>query len=320
MPGVILVAIGVVFLLDNFNVIDFRWENLFYLWPVFLIMGGVNLLLANQHATWATITKIAVVTVAFGFLIFTPTKHKLFWNHSHGNFNFSDHDNDNDDDDDQADSKGVVKIEGTSKFNEPFTVGTEVARFNIHGGGAVFNLNDTTSQLFEAQTKESFNRYEYNKTMDGTVPVIDFRMKNKKGKHFEWDSDNTNTADIKLNAAPIWDINVNTGASELNFDLSKFKLRNLTINGGAASYDVKLGMPLETTNVKVSTGVSEVHIRIPQGAAAQINANNGLNSKDFSGFVKKDGNIYQTPGFDSAKNKIFITMQGGISDYNVSRY
>jgi len=167
---------------------------------------------------------------------------------------------------------------------------------------------------------EFSNRFEYVKSMDGTTPVIDFRMKNKKGNHFEWDSDQTNTANLKLNTAPEWEINLKTGASETDFDLSSFKVRTLVINGGAASYKVRMGMPLTATNIEVSTGVSEVHIHIPKDAACQITTQSGLSSNDFDDFEKKDDNRYETPGFAAATKKMFIRLKGGVSDFNVDRY
>lgn len=320
MPGIILVLIGALFLLNNYNVINFHWSNMIYLWPIFLIMGGVNLVFANNKTPLATAIKIGVVILGFGLLIFVPQDRHFFWNNHNGNFNFSDRDTDGDnDDDDNGDSKGVVKVEGSSNFNEPFTPGVTFAKLNIHGGGAVYNLSDTTNQLFQTTTREYFNRFEYSKSMDGNTPVIDLRMKGKKN-NFEWDSDNTNTATIKLNTAPEWEINIKTGASKTDFDLSKFKIRSLNINGGAASYDIKLGNPLATTNIEVSTGVSEVHIEIPKGAACRITTNSGLSSNDFDEFDKKGDNTFETPGFDAAKTKMFINLKGGVSDFNVSKY
>lgn len=322
MPGVILVLIGALFLLHNYHVINFHWGNLFSLWPVFLIMGGVNLVLANNREAWATVVKIAVVVGCFCLLVFVPSKRHYYWNNSHGNFNFSDRDDDGDDDNDttDTDTRGVIKVQGSSKFNEPFAPGVTFAKLNIQGGGSAYNLKDTTSQLFEAETKETSNRYLYVKSMEGTVPVMTLHMKNKQHNDFHFDKDQINTANIQLNTAPEWDINVKTGASELDFDLSKFKIRNLVINGGAASFDIKLGMPLANTNIETATGVSEVHIHIPKGAACQITTQSGLSSNDFEGFDKKEDNRYETAGFNTAKNKMYIRLKGGVSDFNVDRY
>ncbi|MDN5284091.1 MAG: hypothetical protein JWR38_365 [Mucilaginibacter sp.] len=326
-PGAILVCIGAIFLLNNFGVIDFHWINILHLWPIFLIMGGVNLVLAGNKSGWATLLKLGVVVLGFGVLLFGRFGERYnFWPGEYA-FHYNDDDNDKSDDNDDDDSDststdhGVVKIQESNIFNKDYTPDVKLARLNISGGGTEYTLNDTTAQLFKAETKEFFGKYDFSTSKDDSVYVINLSKKHNKGLHFDSDDKNkSNWANIRLNPNPVWDINVETGASKLDFDLSKFKIKNITLKGGAASFDVKLGDPLSTTNVEVSTGVSEVNISVPKGAACSIRTNSGLSSNEFAGFDKKDDNRYETPGFDAAKNKIYIHMTGGVSDFKVNRY
>ncbi|MGY4538433.1 hypothetical protein ACVW0P_002853 [Mucilaginibacter sp. UYNi724] len=325
-PGLILVLLGTVFLLDNYHVIDFHWGNIWHLWPIFLIMGGVNLVFANNKAPWATALKIGVVVLGFALLVFGHFDNRWF-RPGHWNFNdkgwYKDGDdndnNDDDDDDNGSDSTGIVKVEGSSTYTEPFVATATSARLEISGGGTVYTLKDTTNQLFTATTRERYNRYIYTHTMDGTTPVIGLRMKEKKG-HINWDSDKGNSATIKLNTRPEWDINVKAGATELDFDLSPYKIKRFEINGGAASFHIKLGQPLAETNVDVNTGVSEVEISVPANAATRITADTGLSSNEFNGFDKKSDNTFESAGFATAKNKIIIHVKGGLSDVKVVKY
>src|SRR5689334_23181485 len=84
-PGAILVCIGAIFLLNNFGYIDFHWMNVLHLWPIFLIMGGVNLVFAGNRTAWATILKLGVVILGFGLLIFGHFDNYKFWP---GRYNF----------------------------------------------------------------------------------------------------------------------------------------------------------------------------------------------------------------------------------------
>jgi hypothetical protein len=326
-PGLILVMIGAIFLLHNFGYIHFYWGNLFHLWPIFLVIGGVNLVFAHNRSPWATILKITVVVAGFALLIFGNfgDRYRWWWPHYNYHYNNSDNSDNNDGDnndegDDNGNKSGMVKVEGTSNFNEPYTTTARIARLNISGGGATYTLNDTTNQLFNANTREFFGKYQLDHHQEDSVYVMDFSMKNDKGGHFNWGGDKSNTADIKLNPNPEWEIYVETGATKLDFDLSKFKLRRLELKGGAASFTVKVGQPLASTNVNVSTGVSEVNIEIPQNAACHIETDSGLSSTNFDGFTKKEDGHYETAGFAAAKNKLYIHMSGGISDFKVRRY
>ncbi|WP_183556548.1 LiaI-LiaF-like domain-containing protein [Mucilaginibacter sp. SP1R1] len=323
-PGAILVCIGAIFLLNNFGYIDFHWMNLLHLWPIFLIMGGVNLVFAGNRSAWATVLKLGVVVLGFGLLMFGHFGDRFnFWPGAY-NFHYNDDNNNDNDSDDDSDStatnQGVVKIEGSSIFNKEYTPDAKLARLDISGGGTTYNLSDTTSQLFKAETKEFYGKYEFNSSKEDSVYVLSLKMKNNKGWHFDANDNKSNLANIKLNSNPVWDINVETGATKLDFDLTKFKIKSLTLKGGAASFNVKLGNPVVNTNVEVSTGVSEVNISVPKEAACSIHTSSGLSSNEFGGFDKKDNSRYETPGFDAAKNKIYINMTGGVSDFKVNRY
>jgi hypothetical protein len=314
-PGVILVLIGAAILLANYGYLHFHWWNIFRLWPIFLVIAGVNLVLGHNKTPWATVLRTTVWIVGLGLLFFGNFGERYdFWPGNH--FNWSSNDNDDDDDDDSA--KSDVKMVGNGTFNEPYKADIKVARLNLNGGGTAYNLSDTTNQLFSATTKDGkTDRYDFSHHMDDSVYVLDFKMKNHSG--FNWDSDK-NRADFRLNTSPEWMIDVEAGATSLDFDLSKFKMKEFHLHGGAGSFKVRFGMPLAQTDVEVSTGVSSVEISIPQGAACSIETDSGLSGNEFTGFTDVGDNHHETPGYATAKNKMHIHISGGLSDFKVNRY
>ena len=68
----------------------------------------------------------------------------------------------------------------------------------------------------------------------------------------------SNETRMRLNPGPVWDITVEMGAGETNFDLQNFKVRNLRFEGGAASFEAKIGSKVPVTDVMVETGVASV--------------------------------------------------------------
>jgi hypothetical protein len=315
-PGLVLVLIGAAILLANYGYLHFHWYNIFRLWPIFLVIAGVNLVFSHNKSPLATIIKVAVVVLGLGLLFFGNFGERYnFWPGNH--FNWSNNDNDDNDDNDDTGDKGV-KIVGNGTFNEPYKADIKAVRLNISGGATSYNLSDSTNQLFSATTKDNkSDKYNFSHSMDDSVYVLDFHMKNHNG--FNFDSDK-NRVDFRLNPNPEWEINVETGASSLEFDLSKFKVKELKLHGGAASFHVKLGMPLAMTDVDVQTGVSGVDISIPQNAACSIESDSGLSSNDFPGFTDMGDNRHETPGYAAAKNKMHIHISGGFSGFNVKRY
>lgn len=311
-PGIVLVLLGTVFLLRNYGLVDIHWSNIFHLWPILIVIAGVNMIFANNNAPWAIALKIGVIVVGFGLLFF-------------GNFNrsyrlFQGNDIEFDIDDDGVEDSDVHRSETTRFFEEHYNDSIKTARLNIHGGATSYKLSDTTDQLFSAEAREYFGKHTLSTSTTDSSSVIDFRMRNNKFKNFGFNNNKSNKATFKLNIKPEWELDINAGATDLDFDLTKFKIRKVDIDGGAASFKVKFGQPLNITTVKVNTGASDVDIRIPRGAAASIDVHTGLSSDDFEGFVKIRDHRYETPGYASATNKFDIKINGGVSDFNVKRY
>ncbi|MFI5160603.1 MAG: LiaI-LiaF-like domain-containing protein [Sphingobacteriales bacterium] len=317
-PGMILVTIGAIFLLNNFGYIHFHWRNLIFMWPVFLVIGGVNLVLAHNRTPWASVLKIAVVIGGFALILFGNFNNTHWWSHATwhtGSVNIND-DGDNND----SDTGTPVKGNSSGTFTQPYDASIKTARLNISGGANTFRLNDTTTELFKADTKQFHGRYNLQGSKEDSVYVLDFSNSHSRNG-WNWGNDNENNiADISLNTRPQWEINIEAGATDLNFDLSKYKVKELKLSGGAGQFVVKMGQPLESTNIDVSTGASDVTIEVPENAACQIQSDTGLSSNTFDGFTKNNDGHYETANFDAAKNKIYIHISGGISDFKVHKY
>jgi len=319
-PGTILVFIGGLFLLNNFGYIDFSWGALFNLWPLFLIIGGVNLVFAHNRTGWATGLKVFVLLAGMGIIIYAGTGHRYSHNWNWGNRqDYTFDDEDSTDNSNQPDS--IKKIEGTSQFNASYHTDIKTAILNISGGATKYTIDDTTNQLFDASTREHGAGYYLKTNLDGVTETLDFTMNSRHhGFIFNWGGHRSNQAVIRLNPNPDWEINVETGATKIDFDLSKFKVTKLKLSGGVASFDVKLGQPVGDSHVDVSTGVSNVRIHIPQNAACEVITDTGLSDKHFEGMDKISDNHYQSPGFANAANKFYVNINGGVSNFRVQRY
>ena len=156
------------------------------------------------------------------------------------------------------------------------------------------------------------------RTTNDSSEVLNFAMQGKSDWKLHDKADNKAT--IKLNPNPMWDINIEMGAGTAKLNLTPFKIRNLHIKGGAASFKVKLGKPGQRTNVSVETGVSEIEVSVPAAAACKINVESGLSSKDFKGFIKNDDGSFSTENYEGAPNPIVLNLKGGLSEFKVNRY
>ncbi|MFN0293209.1 LiaF transmembrane domain-containing protein [Pedobacter helvus] len=318
--GVLLLFVGGVLLLENLNVIEFYWRNVWGFWPIFLIIGGVNLLLNRNGSQTGSIVSLAILIITLAFL-FVKGQEKP----QHSNwFGFWKNKNIDADINWEDEHNGNGKFEGV-KFSESLNTADTAKKtiLNLSGGGTSFKLKETTDSLFEASVNKKKGNFSLTKTTTDTTNTLTFRMNDRryKGNKNNWTfNSGGNEVDVRINTAPQWTMNLSMGAGELDFDLTQFKIRTLNFDGGAADLKIKIGDLLPIADVNVKTGVANVEIKVPQGSGCRIKTHTGLASKDFKGFVKKDDGYYETPNYHTSKNKVFIKLDGGLSNFEVDTY
>ena len=304
--GMIYIFIGSIFLLDNFNLIDFYWVSVWRFWPVIFILIGINMLLSrfgNKKLVPALVAAITLVTLGLiGYQGSRPNNDSRWIS-----FQF-------DNDDSGNDSTQNVP----SYFIEPYG-GAKRAELRIQGGATSFKLQDTTSSLFEADVKRPFAKYTLTKSISDSVEVLNFRMRNGE-QRLHLDEMENNETNIRLNLSPVWDIRIEMGAGEAIFDLTPYKVSSLKFEGGAASFEAKIGSLQALSNVTVETGVSNVEIDVPSESGCRIVVDSGISSKDFIGFIKQTDGTYQTSNYSTAAKKIIISLKGGLSSFEVRKY
>jgi hypothetical protein len=148
-------------------------------------------------------------------------------------------------------------------------------------------------------------------------------------------------ADIDLGGIPIKDLSLEIGAAsglidfskpnperlrELVFDIgaSSLEVKNLgnanfeylKVSCGAASCDLDLrGDYKGEADFKLEVGVGSVDVILPRGVAVSIETDDGLfSSVDFHNVEVEevDDDYYETPGFDDARDRIYITVDVGL--------
>lgn len=308
--GLLFVFIGAIFLLDNYHVIDFYWRSVWRLWPLLLVVIGANMLFNRDNNKYGPVIAGVITLVALSIIAYQGTRpvgeqHKWLFHY-------------NMDEDGDTSSINGENFRGSSIFSEPFSA-TRRAKLNIKGGATSYSLRDTTANLFVANVSQNSGAYTLEKTTKDSMEIVTFKM---KGGNRKWNMDDMdgNEAKLRINSIPVWDINLEMGAGEADFDLSAFKIENLNLKGGAASFKIKLPQPQNVTNMNVETGVAEVNIQIPSSAGCRIKVDTGLSSRDFSGFTKQSDGSYTTSNYNTSAKKILINLKGGLSDFNVSRY
>ena len=277
-PGV-LVLVGVLALLVNIGAIPAdRLYDLVTLWPLILIVIGVEIVLRQTvTGTVAVAAGLAVVVVAVlgaaAYVAYSPNpgqSHTL----------------------DRSASLGDAKS----------------ASLEVDVGGATLKIHsDTTlgSDLYRAHI-------EYT----GTRPSIDLQGGNRlhisqRGSGFPAVLNLRFSMDLALNPSIAWSIVENSGAVTETMDLPDANVTSLEINTGASREDITLGQPSGSVPVQVNGGALTVHITRGGGADASIHVSGGAVT------LTADGNVYHAFGSASYEtpsqgaNRYVIEINGG---------
>jgi hypothetical protein len=128
---------------------------------------------------------------------------------------------------------------------------------------------------------------------------------------------------VKINLAgmAVTRISADTGGGNMDLLLPD-NAANLSVaaTSGAGNVTVEIGSGITGSNtVNARSGAGSVVVRIPSGLAARIHAATGMGKTIVDPrFSKTDKNTYQSPDYDSAANRIEITVNSGAGNVSVN--
>lgn len=294
--GVLLVLIGVLFILKNTGVLYFSWHTFWNLWPLVLILWGISLIPVKDWIK--AVMSLGTIIVAFILV-------QQYGKNDNWNLHFKYNDKDKDQTEEPI----------TQNLSEDMDSIVKYATLNLNIGVGDFSINDSTGKLIELDRSGSEGRYSMTSHDNDSMRVIKLSLDKA-----EFKGEVKNSVKMKLNTRPIWDLELNVGAAEVDFDLSMFKTRKVNLQGGASDIEVKLGGLYPESNVNIEAGAASITLLIPKDAGCEITNNTFLASKNFEGFNKISAHLYQTPGYANAQNKIHINMEAGMASIVVKRY
>lgn len=341
--GIALVTLGILFLTRNMAWFNLDWSYIRDLWPLLLILAGVNLILIRRGNQAALATTI-LLALALPIALFSAVER----HHNRDRFNYSFRDNFDSDDDadsddndadsdnsrdgddeadkedqdsDDADSRKTVETRSDT-FVEALNETTREATLNLSGGAARFVIGEpaAASDLIKADTKMTHGSYSMSVDRNAATgtPVIELKPNDGNVKLKSGNLDNR--IDVRLNDKPIWTVKVGMGAGQGDFDLSRLDVRKLDIEVGAADLDIKLGNRAGQSDVKISSGVASIIVRIPKDVGCRIEKDGALNLSQLDDFTKISDDLYESPNFATATKKISLKYDGGMSKFKVVRY
>jgi phage shock protein PspC (stress-responsive transcriptional regulator) len=293
----ILIFIGGIFLLQNMGVLaPSVWGSLWRLWPLVLVMFGLELLFGHRLNWLVAIIGLIAVVFALGI--------------ASSSF---------------VDTGGARPI--VAHTYDTLLEGATQAAVTVRFGAGLLSLgpldNAPAGQLATSSYDGPNDGVRPSYTVSGALGRLEYQLNNRAGSGlvpFSNDQPNPTRLDVRLNpSVPITTLNVQTGAADARLDLSRMQLQNVDISVGAAQTVVRL--PEQgTTSVHITGGASNVTLEVPPQVAAQFRYTGGLSTFniDQNRFPQAGDHIYRSPDYERSQNRVDVTLETGVTTIQVN--
>jgi len=278
----VLILVGIFALLVNSGVISTdRLNLLFDLWPLVLIVIGLELLarraIPGQNGAVAAVLIVLLAAggaVAYVALAPNPaTSGKLDFHAALGNLDGATLEIDA--------GAANITVTGTSALEGDLYEAT----IDYAGPRPQVNLDRSAGSLTISQGNSGFGLFQTRRF----------------------------TLDLQINSSIPWTVASNGGASTETFNLASVPLTSMEINTGASRDDITLGTPSGVVPITINGGALTVRLHRPAGAAANVQVSGGAVSLNFDGrqsrAIGNVGDSTQTP--KTALDLYRVEVSGG---------
>ena len=288
--GLLLLFIGSMFLLDNLNILNFEFSNLWRLWPLLIVATGVSLL-SIKGWPGAVITGVMVAAM-IGLVGLV--------------------------------SLGFVKPGANLQVN---TQRVEVARsgdeikgldLSISGGAGTILIDSVASgDLVQAKLESNFVKLRHESSERDGIQKSTLTLDPSENW---WQNNYRNDLAVNISEQVPLDLNIDTGASKISGDLSLLQLKSLKIDAGASEASVKIGSLVETLTVELDMGASSFTLEVPKDSGISFDIDADMSNQDIPGLRKISDDRYESSNYAAAKNKIVVRGSIGMSNLRLAYY
>jgi hypothetical protein len=295
----ILIGLGVIFLLNNLGLVNWDvWQIMLRLWPLLLIAIGLDILIGRRSPLGAAVVLVVVLLMLVGgvWLVssqVTPGGQPL-------------------------NSENVSQsLQGATRADVEIAPGVATLRVRALQDSTVLPqpIGATTPLVFGTVSTSRDERVTRDFQVTGNTARFVLRSQGVPFFPFIGPSPNP-IWNLNLTPAVPLRLNVSTGVGDSQIDLTGLNVTSVDLSTGVGRTVVN--MPAHGRfQANISGGIGEVTVRIPSGVVARIHLSAGLGSSDVSPVYQRQGNLYVSPGFDEAEDRVELEVSGGIGKVTV---
>jgi len=292
--GVILVALGVLLLLNTTGVVSVSfWSYIWELWPVILIAIGLEKIFSATSSLRPLAWLSPVIIVAMVAYAVVAGERGDGWGSWHDNWSF-----------DTGDTESEVYTwtevsSGASRLD--LMLQLTAGRVVVRGGAQPGNL------LEGRVTYRGDRPRVRHESSNGTLNVsVEDRSLGSYRSRDQWI--------IKLSDSLPVGLTLAGGAARMRLDLTDVKVDMLTMSTAAADVDVSLGSLARSVDCHIACAAASLDVTVPPGAGVRVKRGSmlqGFSSGDLD--LVEHGDVMETPGFESKPVQINLYLESAVS-------
>jgi hypothetical protein len=291
--GLVLVVVGGLFLAANLGWIDVGFViSLWRLWPLILVVVGVNLLLGGRHRALAAVLTVAIVAGGLG--VAYAGWHSGDWAVFGGG---------------NVTTTPITQPASPGVTAGSATIDVAASEVVVHGPGpgSAGRLVDGSFQTARkpviGQTVSN-GTYALNVGAEGSDVVV-----------LPWNAGGSRRERLELGVSSTipWVITLNGGATKTQIDLTDVLLRELVLGASASSVRVIVGPQVtDGARVTINGSVGSYHVTLPKDLHILLTLDTSLASRNLEGFTSTGGNRFVHDGPGKAMDVSIKTSVGAI--------
>ncbi len=280
---VILITIGVLILLANLRMLNANLWELWRLWPVLLILVGLEILLGRRSALGSLIVLLLTVAVMAGVVWLLVTGPGVL---------------------------GIPSARGEERISEPLD-SVEQADLTVNfaaGQLKIEQLSDSSSLVEGTLQLATKNKPVWSIDRSGDQATMTLGYTGPQSfSGFGGGDDWT----LRLSPKAAFALNVDTGAGDTTLDLTGLDLRDVQVNAAVSNTTVVFPGRGDLA-AKISGGIGSLTLEIPATIAARLRIDRGLSTLNLPPRFSQQGNDYLTSDWATNENRVDVQLSVGI--------
>jgi hypothetical protein len=151
-----------------------------------------------------------------------------------------------------------------------------------------------------------------NFALRGDIASFTLREQDSQANNLVKHTDDAAIWNLRLNPATPMRLAIETNVGDVAIDLAQLHITDLDLKTGVG--DITLTLPRQgQVQARVIGGVGDTTIRVPAGVAVRLEISTGLGSVKIPDSYEHQGNVYVSPDFATAANRVDLkaTIRAG---------